>query len=496
MIRAIFEELKNKQIKPVVLPWGTLPYLRYGRIYVDGCITEKSVGDQFEVVIPENIHSQIVNGFEIPSSIWPLFKNPLFGCQKVWSFFLEKNYYIIPCLEVIRAFLTPYKTLTNQIISPDGLDFFIDREQCVDKQLYMELNRNFPGTLLHDAVIAHLAWLRYNVAGKKAWESVYNRLFIESVQRNSLNPSAHIRSGIPLECKAPIDVENKLTCRGLSIGNIKLVLEIDRVDGIRHPFKFIDYTHPLLKRTEPNTEGSSSTIRRSAKGNDDTEQHPSGESARNDSNHQIIEGISCSFSFQNKPVVRRKRTGKRNVSSSDEAKIFGNENSVTTQVPESGGKIRPIEFRGLQIVHSVNGLEGFLSTLDLIAAKNIGWDIIYTIIDLPDEFSFSRIPDGSKRVCAIVTIMILPGDTVYLIEIARPDDWSVATLLFWPTEKRLEDDFVKMTREILSGLCKNKGHWDVAVFDNYSKFAFEKIIHSKSAKERWAERIISKIQSK
>jgi hypothetical protein len=98
-----------------------------------------------------------------------------------------------------------------------------------------------------------------------------------------------------------------------------------------------------------------------------------------------------------------------------------------------------------------------------------------SILRIPAGKRFSICPNGSRRTCAIVQITNAIT-TSYLVEVARPDDWSISTLILHPGQQ----SSIKIEHNIkllLEGLVQKGGHWDQYVLDRCRDMNIEKVKH-------------------
>ncbi|MFC4779644.1 Tn7-like element transposition protein TnsE [Paenibacillus sp. GCM10023252] len=121
------------------------------------------------------------------------------------------------------------------------------------------------------------------------------------------------------------------------------------------------------------------------------------------------------------------------------------------------------------------------------------YSIKMSVVRIPPGKRFSICPNGVRRTCAIVQVTS-PLFTKYILEIARPDDWSISTLILGPLQdvelKTIENE-IKL---LLEGLVQNSGHWDKNILDRCDKLVAEKIKHYRNDEVRdWAIRIREKI---
>jgi hypothetical protein len=136
------------------------------------------------------------------------------------EFWSNRVFYYVPCIELLRAFLTPSKTLANLILKPNGLDFLIVQEEVYEDYLYLSLSGDLPRSLVNTASVAHLAWLRHSPAARACWESVYNGVFAKAIAASPQQPASMLTTGIPIELKPPIEKSCELHFNALHSNGI------------------------------------------------------------------------------------------------------------------------------------------------------------------------------------------------------------------------------------------------------------------------------------
>ncbi|TCT17238.1 hypothetical protein EDD68_1321 [Melghiribacillus thermohalophilus] len=96
-----------------------------------------------------------------------------------------------------------------------------------------------------------------------------------------------------------------------------------------------------------------------------------------------------------------------------------------------GGKLQPLEFNTLELAHDLkgHGLDDFLRMIKYLKTKYQNLKISISIIYLPLGRKFSWLPDGRRRVCAVVKVMQSGRIPLYILEVGRPDNKPLSTLL-------------------------------------------------------------------
>ena len=178
LLKAIFLSDRQSSPKTVQYPWGTLPALRIGRTYVDGLLEKHASDNALQRIFIPNIQNGLLcKAFDLPRNLYNFYQNSLLGRERLWMFRANQNIFYIPCIELVRAFLAPSKTLANQLMKPHGIDSLIEEELLQDDTLTIHLSRSIPRTLVSDRTVAHLVWLYYEETARQCWESLYREIF-------------------------------------------------------------------------------------------------------------------------------------------------------------------------------------------------------------------------------------------------------------------------------------------------------------------------------
>jgi len=496
MMAAVFKSLLTGQLKEIYVPWGTLPYLRLGRTYVNKKMVESFDGNEDQLTLSDQYQYETVNSFAIPRKLWLLEAVFKYGIQKILRFEVNNHSYYLPYLELIRSFLTPTKLLTNTVLTPYGIDLLLENPIIREHTLSVGISDAVPSTYINNANIMHLIWLMYDSTASLAWKSIYEFLYKEAVMRNEQNPGLQLGKGIPLECSLPFS-NCKISYRGVSFGRHTLILEILKNEGTSFPFEEIEYSHVSLKSIKANDSGETKTRNQVIKKSTDESKKEitnTDEPANESTYNETVKVPPISFGYEFRPKVSKIRSGERSKIEIDLSVINEKTKNVgTTQDVEAGGRIPSFEFENLEVRHNVQGLEEFLQTIEIVAEKQKIWDVSIKIGQLPEGEKVSNNPDGTRRSYALIDI-IAGSVRYFIIEIARPDNWPVATLIFRSLEPKKTDDFIGITEKLLLRLISNNGHWDSNLLDQEKEYVFERIKHTQPNRHLWAEKIANKVK--
>src|SRR5690606_108460 len=106
-----------------------------------------------------------------------------------------------------------------------------------------------------------------------------------------------------------------------------------------------------------------------------------------------------------------------------------------------------------------------------------------SVLRIPPGKRFSVCPNGSRRTCAIVQ-----ADhgitTKFIIEVARPDDWSISTLILHPTRQISLKTVERDIKLLLEGLVQKGGHWDQNILYLCNGFKIEEVRHDQRVSGR------------
>lgn len=136
-------------------PWGRYLGFDFGQYVVDGK-PMKSLG---RGKVEKLFIRQVQNGQVIPA-------RKAFG-KELYKLFFKENYdelcwvmqhedkdVVVPCIEIIRAFLTPSRFLANAIVHPTGLDSLILDTDDTNGDYYINLSKAIPKSYINRGLIA------------------------------------------------------------------------------------------------------------------------------------------------------------------------------------------------------------------------------------------------------------------------------------------------------------------------------------------------------
>lgn len=505
MLKCLFKR-SDGSFKEQITPFGTLPYLRIGQSYINGDFSNRpGKGSLYEIKLPRFVKFDYCKAFNFPKSLYSfdIQPAPAYGNLLLCRFEVGGNFYYIPCTEIVRSILAPYKMLVNQILRPKGLECFIESYTESRGSLSVNLSEEYDRKLLNDDALSYFIWLRFNKQALRSWNSVYKNIMLDA-SKKSYDIGLKLRKGVPIRVMPAHSGVSTWTFRGLQYKNHCLILELLHRSDLEIPFYVVECFHPKLERLEADEKPR--YVKDPTKkplDNENIELDTTGDASERHTNNNIIEQPPVMFSFKNKPKIYRKSNKKRKVHTGDiivigTGKYVENKNVGTTQDWVLGGSIPQIEFEGLKMVDMsiCKGLEEFVRLVAHLQVNYKNLNLSYCFIPLPPLKGFSYYEDGSIRSCAVVQISRDDHIPCYLFEISRADDWSISTLVVKPIKAEFSGalEFDSFTQRLLIDLVNNNGHWDREFFRKENNYVYETAKHiSGQPIIRWAERIYEKL---
>ncbi|HKQ04866.1 MAG TPA: hypothetical protein VJ464_07025 [Blastocatellia bacterium] len=499
----------KETIRLVDYPWGTLPILRIGRFYVDGLPVNGPIPrPHHHLSIVDFQDGVICKAFDLPRRLYDFRKNKDIGLEKLWRFKAGGMTCYIPCIELIRAFLTPSKTLANRLLAPHGLDSLIKQASGDNGKLMVLLSGDVPVTLVNDYFISHLLWLYLDETARSVWESIYRNIFEEAIMLDPTSPSAKLRAAIKLQMRPPIKGPCDLTFTGAIDRNVCLIFEITKVKGMPAlPFEEVVYGHPS---TKPKKAGKSVEQRQMPREQSIIyEMDIEHRSVRKDSYQPVVAANVTVMEFGHMPNLIRGNPNEVeseiNSASTSGASVYPIIKLAAKEIPKLastaessiGGKISPLEFAGMRLTASndIRGLEGFLNAVRQLAERYSSIIFESAIYELPGNKSFSQLYDGSRRTCAIIRALQQGIHPKFILEVARPDFWSISTLFIdfivdVSLTNTIEGEILGLIEEII----QKEGHWNVAKLEQAITSKFLLLKHNANRSVwTWSQRILDKL---
>ncbi|SFF23897.1 hypothetical protein SAMN04487969_119131 [Paenibacillus algorifonticola] len=496
-IKAAFRSA-SMVIKLVSYAWGTVPYMRIGQVYANGKFDpiKPLSGSSYRLTIDDMSSGTITNGFKLPRRLIDFGKNPELGLQKVIQFKVNNLTYCIPVIEFVRALFINSKTLATQLLQPHGLEMLIDKSDVSQGTLHFDMSLRVPANLATESNAQHLSWIYMDADIHSMWDSVYQNMFSQAIQDSPLNPNVPFKKGIPLNVNLSPIGPIEMYIRGEKFIDYILVKEIIGFSGFKHPHERILFWHPSKKMHEINF--GEKKVRLTPRANANYILNEDSDNAKEDRNQDVLEAPPTFMRFSNSPIIKtRRKHVKRSNKGKDiivklgrGGKNIGAAKEVSTQDSIVGGDTPPIDFQTLETIPITEaiGLEAFFKMIQLLK-ETYSLKISMSILRIPSGKKFSVCPNGTRRTCAVVQIVNAKSIT-YLVEIARPDEWSISTLILRPTPQSSLKSIETNIKLLLDGLVQKGGHWDQTILSRFSDMSIRKVKHYNNDSIReWAIRL-------
>jgi hypothetical protein len=490
-ITVAFEDQQKAVL--VDYPIGLLPILRIGQYYQNGqpLATQKD-----GMIYTVNIDNLSLGKTEQSLDSCRQLGYFLYGkaeliTQKMWSFSSNSVKYHIPHTELIRALYVKNKLLANALLRPNGMEYLLGDSDISGKSASFHFSRDVPASLIDDQFVKHFSWL-YSVQDmKQSFESIQTNVYANSTEYG-------LSSGQPLELIVPPLSHSNWTFRGKRIGQHVIIYELLSFTGAELPFNRIEYTHASIKKRIYSDLPKKKQISTTKNGQNFIIETKQEKQAKEDTHQPFIEQEAAQMMFTNQPKIERIARYEQEVHQGDSystKKGRGGATVISSSVDESisGGQIQPVDFRTLDITNEKDGygLDEFFKMVKYLEEMYPELHISMNTVNLPTGRTFSWLPDGRRRICAIVCIRRKGEKPIYILEIARPDQRPLSTLVvaFNRIESPKKDR--EQIQQLLTGLVFNSGNWQKY---QLNKIRHIKLKHTSKSLEQWGERVYEKLQ--
>lgn len=515
-------EGENGTIKLLNISWGLLPYFRIGQFYINGLPSEfHRSGTLVSLSLSNPSDGQLLRVQDLPSGLIEL-ENPQANEEYVWVCQYKELNVIIPCIEIIRSFLTPNATLARALLEPNGIDFVATYVKPNEGFLKINFDPHVPRKIIMDSFVNHVAWLITDPLAKKVWNSVYNGVYprgdvnlplaLFSLTDEDLIGSNKITAVPPMDCPCIWQV------RAIQQGQAIIVLEIVSVQGLELPYKKIEYAHKsFADRKNVEIIGDRLTVNRKKririiKDKSIVIDNPTSISktvTRIVSNNVLSFGELPELVRQNREInayrEKNKAENRRQLSNrerreiEDRARMEARENERIARIKKESRKIKlenfssgevlytgnsevsPLDFQGPNVAvgFNDNGLEEFYSMVEMISRFSSWISVSPPKIDvMPSGRRFSQNEDGGPRKYALVVIEHR-NNLKYILEVERPEKVQLSTLIIEPREKTKlsEIELFNEVEGLLYGLINNYGSWRKSQILNHPVLRIVKVKH-------------------
>lgn len=119
------------------------------------------------------------------------------------------------------------------------------------------------------------------------------------------------------------------------------------------------------------------------------------------------------------------------------------------------------------------------------------------MVEIPGDRAFCRLADGSRRNCAVVEIIQDGTMPSFILEVARPDNWFISTLLIKVNTGR---DAARLIEKEIAGLLedmvKRDGHWNVERLEQSPTLKTVRLKHIyEQSSWTWSQRIMGRLST-
>lgn len=501
-IRVAFRRARG-EVKVLSRAWGAIPLLRIGQIYTNGVLNQfrPMSGSSYTFTIPSLDQGKLVNGFQLPKRLIDFGKNPELGTQNIIQYIVGNITVCIPVMELLRAMFVNSRLMAYSLMQPHGLEQLIERCEFENNVLHFHLGTRVPNTMANESNARHMSWIYLDPQMSAMWNSVYQKLFSRAVAESPTNPKKAFRKGNPLDVELSSTGPIELIVRGDQFMNMVLVKEIVGFAGFRHPATEIDFWHHSKKRQE-SVYGDRRLRTPNQFKNDDVIINDNSEQAKEDTNQDVLEAPPTFVKFINFPVVRTQKKNVKQTHAGDDVvvntgrggKSLDQPRQVSVQDSIVGGDTPPLDFQSLEMVpiSEAIGLEDFFKMITLLKEMT-SYSIRMSIVRIPPGKRFSICPNGTRRTCAIVQVSNSVF-TKYILEVARPDNWSISTLILDPSNLIHLESIERTITQLLDGLVQKSGHWDQYILSLCAGTHIEKLKHYHNDNPRdWAIKLKGKL---
>lgn len=492
-ITVAFED--SQQIELIQYPIGLLPILRIGQYYQYG---QPLMSQKEGVIDVALVHDLTAGHTEQSLNVCRQFGYFLYGKaelinQNLWCFRSNGLDYYILHTELIRALFTKNKVLANALLRPKGLVYLLNRHHISGRYARFDFSRDIPATIISDDFVQHFAWLYAILDIRNSFESIQTNVY-----SNATNANHKATYGHRLELAVPKLFDSYWTFRGKRQGHHVFIYEVLSFTVDDLSFDQIDYSHASIKKRVYSNHSKKKQITRTSK-KQTFEVDSKGENqAKEDTNQSVVESEATQMTFQNRPDLRRIARYEQQINQGDtyvSRDGRGGALFITASVDESmaGGSIQPIDFKTLDITYERDsfGLEDFYEMVKYLDEMYSQLKISMTLVHLPLGRKFSWLPDGRRRVCAVVRVDRHGRKPVFILEIARPDQRSLSTLIVQFNDGKGRDDEEKSIHKLLHGLVFNSGSWRK---EQLQRLSHAKLRHTNTFPNHWAERVYGKLR--
>lgn len=143
-----------------------------------------------------------------------------------------------------------------------------------------------------------------------------------------------------------------------------------------------------------------------------------------------------------------------------------------------------------------DGLDEFAEAIRFIEETH--WDIVVTweVRELNKETLFARVADRMRKL-ALVKLESSGLPSCWILEFARPDNFSISTLLFYLSTQNVKVQHENILDRLLTQALLPQGGWQRSVLEKLQVeidgFVFALTKHTSSSTEDWGGRLYKKV---
>lgn len=434
MIDAYFYgESKRRKL---ALDWASLHFLVKDKYYIDGDLNNSKAHEDSYI---EEIN---LNKFKVSYSEKPweirYGKSMINTKAKSFTFFKNKNLYVLPIYEVIRAILAPNRFLLNRIVEMDTLENYFTYD-VEDDFLNIHFTGQYSRKLLKSEKVNQLAWIITNPEIFKMFNSVGEGLWSKGeIKLESLFN----------ELRLIVRLEKREKCIQ--------IIEILGVKKKKINAGEINIYHPSLEESISSNEAKiRKYIGKSNTGEVEVDSTASGSS-------QVFDEVNTSMEHEyvKIPRVNKLKTGRkvrRDKEDSGTKKYLIDNGELRTLADEGAQDlIKGLEFKTLDSVQVKGELEEFIEVLKLMEKRPDIKKVEIIVGELPEGRRFSRLKDGiTRRRYIIGKITMVDGREYSLIEVEREE--KSLSMLVLKVNNRV--NWNKIYSILLIALIDESGKW-------------------------------------
>lgn len=434
MIDAYFHgEGKRRKL---ALDWASLHFLVKDKCYIDGELNNSKAHED-SYIEEINLNEFKVNYSEKPWEI-RYGKSMVNTKAKSFTFFKNKQLYVLPIYEVIRAILAPNRFLLNRIVEMDTLENYFTYD-VEDDFLNIHFTGQYSRKLLKSEKTNQLAWIITNPEIFKMFNSVGEGLWSKGeIKLESLFN----------ELRLIVRLEKREKCIQ--------IIEILGVKKKKINVGEINIYHPSLEESISSNEAKiRKYIGKSSTGEVEVDSTASGAS-------QAFDEVNTSMEheYERIPRINKLKTGRkvrRDKEDSGTKKYLIDNGELRTLADEGGqGLIKGLEFSSIEKVSVKGELEEFVEMLRLLEKEPAIARVDIIVGDLPGDRAFSKLDDGiTRRRYAIGKVTMVGGRECSLIEIER--EYKALSILILKANTNINWKWIYS--KLLIGLVNESGTW-------------------------------------